>query len=437
MTHQPRITVTPERALIDVERDIRIEGFPAYAFITVTARMDMCGAPWRSEAVFVAGHDGRLDLRRDCPVSGAYAEPAAMGIVWSMVCQDMDRVVFPPDRTDTLTVHLRAEGGGQSAEAILVQDFMADGVTHRSVREDIGGMTLSGELYTPAGPGPHPAVIYMNGSSGGVNAPRAALFAARGYQCLALAIFNYDGRPKYLNDMPLEYFEAALKWVRKSLQPRDGFVAVSGISRGGETSLLVAAHYPELVSAVVAYVPSPVMHGVVSAGAPGTGRDAQVWTRQGEPLPHLWQDNATADWEAAYASPPPYRQTLAFLSATRDAAAVERARIPVENYPGPVMLISASDDGFWPSTAYSEMVVRQRQAHALPSFHYVCAGAGHHVHYPHLPATLINKPHAMSGLLLDAGGTPSANAAGNEGSYRAMLDFLRSAGRGERAEGAA
>ena len=429
MTHQPRITVTPERALIDVERDIRIEGFPAYAFITVTARMDMCGAPWCSEAVFVAGHDGRLDLRRDCPVSGAYAEPAAMGIVWSMVCQDMDRVVFPPDRTDTLTVHLRAEGGGQSAEAILVQDFMADGVTHRSVREDIGGMTLSGELYTPAGPGPHPAVIYMNGSSGGVNAPRAALFAARGYQCLALAIFNYDGRPKYLNDMPLEYFEAALKWVRKSLQPRDGFVAVSGISRGGETSLLVAAHYPELVSAVVAYVPSPVMHGVVSAGAPGTGRDAQVWTRQGEPLPHLWQDNATADWEAAYASPPPYRQTLAFLSATRDVAAVERARIPVENYPGPVMLISASDDGFWPSTAYSEMVVRQRQAHALPSFHYVCAGAGHHVHYPHLPATLINKPHAMSGLLLDAGGTPSANAAGNEGSYRAMLDFLARARR--------
>jgi hypothetical protein len=30
----------------------------------------------------------------------------------------------------------------------------------------------------------------------------------------------------------------------------------------------------------------------------------------------------------------------------------------------------------------------------------------------------------MSGLLLDAGGTPSANAAGNEGSYLAVLEFL-------------
>ncbi len=424
MAEQPSITVSPERALIDVAREIRVNGFPAYAFITVTASMTMCGAPWRSQAVFVAGHDGSLDLARDCPVSGSYAEPAAMGIVWSMACEDVASVVFPPDRTEPLVIRIEASDGRQSAAATLVQEFQAEGVTHRSVREQVGGMTLSGELYTPAGPGPHPLVIYMNGSSGGVNAPRAALFASRGYQCLALAIFNYEGRPKYLNDMPLEYFEHVLRWVRTELTPRDGFVALSGISRGGETSLLVASHYPDLVSAVVAYVPSPVMHGVVSAGAPGTGRDAQVWTKSGEPLPHLWQDNTSANWDAAYASQPPYRQTHAFLSATRDSAAFERARIPVENYPGPVLLVSASDDGFWPSTAYSEIVMRRRQEHGLPTFHHVCMGAGHHVHYPCLPATLISKPHAMSGLLLDAGGTPSANAAGNEGSYLAVLEFL-------------
>jgi len=424
VAEQPSITVTPEFALIDVTREIRIGGFPAYAFITVTASMTMCGAPWRSQAMFVAGHDGSLDLARDCPVSGSYAEPSAMGIVWSMACEDIAGVVFPPDRTEPLTIHLEASDGRQTATATLVQEFLAEGVTHRAVRVPVDGMTLSGELYTPAGPGPHPLVIYMNGSSGGVNAPRAALFASRGYQCLALAIFNYEGRPKYLNDMPLEYFAHALRWARAELAPRDGFVALSGISRGGETSLLVASHYPDLVSAVVAYVPSPVMHGVVSAGAPGTGRDAQVWTKAGEPLPHLWQDNASANWDAAYASQPPYRQTHAFLSATRDSVAFERARIPVENYPGPVMLVSASDDGFWPSTAYSEIVMRRRQEHGLPTFHHVCMGAGHHVHYPCLPATLISKPHAMSGLLLDAGGTPSANAAGNEGSYLAVLDFL-------------
>jgi hypothetical protein len=76
--------------------------------------------------------------------------------------------------------------------------------------------------------------------------------------------------------------------------------------------------------------------------------------------------------------------------------------------------------------------MRQRMAHGLPTFHHICMGAGHHVHYPYLPATLISKPHAMSGLLLDAGGTPAANAAGNEGSYLAVLDFLGRAAGGDR-----
>lgn len=422
----PSITVVPEHGLVDEPRSIVLEGFAPYAFVEVSAGMSLCGVPWRSQATFLAGRDGRVDLGRDSPVAGAYAEPSAMGLVWSMRCEDLARVVYPPDRTDELDIRLEATDGSAHAAARMTQAFLAPGVTHRSVCVEIDGMTLVGELYTPAGPGPHPAVIYMNGSSGGVNAPRAALFAARGYQCLALAVFNYPGRPKYLNDMPLEYFGAALEWVRTELQPRDGFVAVSGISRGGEMSLLIAATYPERVSAVVAYVPSPVMHGVVSAGAPDTGRNAQVWTLGGEPLPHLWQDNAHADWDAAYATEPPYRQTHAFLSAVRDRAAYARARIPVERYRGPLMLVSASDDGFWPSTAFSEQVVRERDATpgCAETLHHVCAGAGHHVHYPYLPATLICKPHAMSGLLLDAGGTASANARGNEASYHAVLGFL-------------
>ena len=51
MTETARITVSPESALIDVPREIRIDGFLAYAFVTVTARMSMSGVPWRSQAV--------------------------------------------------------------------------------------------------------------------------------------------------------------------------------------------------------------------------------------------------------------------------------------------------------------------------------------------------------------------------------------------------
>ncbi|RYY95590.1 MAG: acyl-CoA thioester hydrolase, partial [Comamonadaceae bacterium] len=93
---QPRLAVTPARGLIDVARAITLDGFAPYAFVTVTADMDMCGARWQSVSTFLAGHDGCLDLRRDGPVAGAYERPSAMGIVWSMTCLDMARVVYPP-----------------------------------------------------------------------------------------------------------------------------------------------------------------------------------------------------------------------------------------------------------------------------------------------------------------------------------------------------
>ncbi|MFJ0760489.1 acyl-CoA thioester hydrolase, partial [Bordetella bronchiseptica] len=50
----PRMSVAPERALIDVDREIRIDGFGPYACIDVTAEMRMCGVPWRSRATFLA-----------------------------------------------------------------------------------------------------------------------------------------------------------------------------------------------------------------------------------------------------------------------------------------------------------------------------------------------------------------------------------------------
>lgn len=102
-----------------------------------------------------------------------------MGIVWSMVCEDMSRVVFPPDRTEPLVIQIDATDGVRSASARLVQEFLEEGVTHRAVREQVDGMTVSGELYTPAGPGPHPLVIYMNGSSG-ASTRRAPRFSPPG-----------------------------------------------------------------------------------------------------------------------------------------------------------------------------------------------------------------------------------------------------------------
>jgi pimeloyl-ACP methyl ester carboxylesterase len=183
---------------------------------------------------------------------------------------------------------------------------------------------------------------------------------------------------------------------------------------------------------VVAYVPSAVVHGTLRAGSPGKPRDATAWTWRGEPLANVWRGNPDADWHA-FDHPPapdrPVRQEAAFHSVLRNAEAVARARIPVESIRGPVMLISGTDDGFWPSTLFSEQVARTLRQRNVPTpvVHIACEGAGHAIGLPQLPATLIAKPHPVAGLLLDGGGTAAANARASAASWAGVTEFLSNA----------
>ena len=76
-----------------------------------------------------------------------------------------------------------------------------------------------GTLFTPApradGLSP-PVVVVLNGSGGGINEPRAALYASHGYAALALAYFKAPGLSDYISNTPLEYFERGLDWLRAS-----------------------------------------------------------------------------------------------------------------------------------------------------------------------------------------------------------------------------
>lgn len=425
-----RIDVTPADALIDVPRDITLRGFNAGERVTLTACLNHPdGSQWESHAVLAADADGAVSVGATAPLCGDWIVADATAPVWAM------RRLRAPTRpalsegTAPLDIALTATGQyGAQARGQYTLRFIAPGVTHRPLRE----AGLSGTLYTPAGAGPHPAVLVLAGSGGGTHEQRAALYAAHGYAALALGYFKTPGRPDHIDDTPLEYFETALHWMHDRLAPLHGFVAVSGVSRGGELVLLLGARLPALVSAVVAYVPSAVVHGTLRAGHPDKPRDATAWTWRGEPLPNVWRDNPDADWHV-FDHPPapgePVRQAAAFHTPLRNPQCVARARIPVENIEGPVLLISGTDDGFWPSTLYSDQVaatLRQRR-NGAPVEHLRGEGAGHAIGVPQLPATLIAKPHPVAGLLLDGGGTAQANAQASAAAWARVVDFLAAA----------
>lgn len=426
--HTLSLTVLPADALIDVPRRIVLHGAPAGARVTIASRTERAhGAPWSADAAFVADADGIVDLSRDAPVSGSYSGVSALGLVWSQAPVDgTSRDVFPTPLsaliTAPLVTTLTASVGDSSVSARFTQRLAAEGVTRREIREQ----GLVGTLYLPPGAGPHPAVMVLNGSGGGINEPRAALYASRGYAAFALGYFKAPGLPDYISNTPLEYFERGLRWLRDTVRPAHDFVALSGQSRGGELVLLLGATFPELVSAVIGYVPSALVHSAQNAADPATGREGPTWLLNGEPLPHLWENNRTASWAPYDDGPAPHRHAHAMLTALDDPDAVERARVRVERIRGPVLLLSAEDDGSWPSSRYSRMVAERLAAHGHPHpvEHLDFERAGHAIVFPYVPTTQVVYAHPVSGRVSTGGGEPAANAHADERSWAAVQAFL-------------
>jgi len=425
----PVIKVDVIDGLIDQPRH-----FHAYQLTPGIARLTASldhpdGSRWQSSATFLVGEDGALDPDTALPLEGDWAESEPMAPIWAL-----RRITPPVDPTFSDTLQPRhvtltiTDAAGQTADTAIIQRFLAAGV----IRHEVRANGLSGTLFSPSGDGPHPLVIVLNGSGGGTPEQRAALLAAHGYLGFALAYFKAPGRPETISATPLEYFATALDWVHETLHPRNGFIAVTGHSRGGELALLLGATFPDRVSAVIGYVPSAVIHGTLRAGRPDEPRDATAWTWRGQPLRNIWQDNPHADWHAFDHPAQPgvhIRQAPAFVNVERDAQSLAAARIPVERIAGPVLLISGTDDGFWPSDVYCQRINAELTArqHRWPVIHQQNDRSGHAIGFPFVPTTEIARVHPVAGVVIDGGGTPAANARANRQSWAQVLDFLAEA----------
>ncbi|MFL9925692.1 acyl-CoA thioesterase/bile acid-CoA:amino acid N-acyltransferase family protein [Herbaspirillum lusitanum] len=422
------MVVTPSDALIDVPPRIVVRGAAPGAEVLVRSRTLRNGVVWSSQASFIADAQGEVDLAVTAPAAqlagNSYQVVSATGLLWSQQPEQAgQREQFHRDVQQPLETQLHAVSQGHAAQATLTQRLCAEGVTRTEIRE----RGLVGTLFMPAGPGPHPAIMILNGSGGGINEPRAALYASRGYAAFALGYFKAPGLSPYISNTPLEYFRDGLDWLRARVQPPGDFVALSGQSRGGELVLLLAATFPERVSAVLAYVPSALVHSGQNAADPAVGREGPTWLLQGKPLPHQWQGNRHASWKPFDDGPAPHRHELAMLTALRDADAVARARIPVERIAAPVLLLSASDDGSWPSSRYCEMVSTALHRHPYPVEWHDYQQAGHSILFPAVPTTQTSYAHPVSGRVSTGGGMPAANALADAHSWREAQAFLQRA----------
>src|SRR5262249_51944105 len=149
---------------------------------------------------------------RDASVDGSYTGLSPMGLVWSMrAAPEAGNPMLFRRRLDPLEVAIAASlDGTPVARAAAKRLSVAPDVRRTDVRD--GG--LVGSFFEPGGAGPHPAVIVLGGSGGGLSEAIPALLASRGVAGLALAYFGYPGVPDELAGIPLEYFGSAFEWLR-------------------------------------------------------------------------------------------------------------------------------------------------------------------------------------------------------------------------------
>lgn len=239
----------------------------------------------------------------------------------------------------------------------------------------LGESGFLGAFSVTPGEGRRAAVLLLGGSGGGL--PGGGIQLARpGFPTLSLAYHTAPGLPNQLAEIPLEYFEGALRWLADRPEVDPERIFLWGWSRGGEAALLIAATYPDLVHGVVANVPANVVVGAFPA-------NGSAWTLGGEPIP--------------------YAQRFPRV----DAVDAPEAEIAVERIAGPVLLTCGGRDTVWASCPMSHAIIDRLDRHGHPFRHQL-------LEYPELGHELNRPPPS---------GLADVRSGGDE-AWRASLAFL-------------
>ncbi|MBN8753258.1 MULTISPECIES: acyl-CoA thioesterase/BAAT N-terminal domain-containing protein [Variovorax] len=157
----------PTQCLVDQSLEIRVRGAVPGEAVVLKLGNRFKDTVFLSEATFEADASGVIDLLAQAPISGSYGNVDAMGLFWSRVPITGERAAAVPGLSDDpLTTTLTAEStdGRHSISHAIRRVYLGTGVTSRAV--DANG--LVGKLFEPPGAGPHPALLVLGGSGGGI-----------------------------------------------------------------------------------------------------------------------------------------------------------------------------------------------------------------------------------------------------------------------------
>lgn len=433
------IAVFPQAGLMDQSINIALSNLTPQERITIDAAMtDDANMVWRSHAVFTADDKGMIAVAKMKPNASSsnssdYNTLDGMGIFWSMLPPAKHHHGFVSSQSSISVTLSFLRDDKLVDQKKLTRRFVGKDIERQPVREN--GMV--GTLFYPKGKTHLPGIILLPGEEGGIPEMEAGVLASHGFAVLALGYFGVPGLPPTLENIPLEYFQFAMLWLKAQKFVAESRVALMGHGRGAELALLYATLFPMEVKAIVAYQPSSVVHG----GLPHPNQPAWTYQKaalpfvggltQQEPALTLEKDIADAIDKGQMTKPvhdaPIYLREWYALCEKKHSAEAVLASLPVEKLQCPLLLIAGEADQIWPSYSYAKAILqRLEQQHSTIErqlLHY--PSAGHAFAIPHLPSVDVPMFDPFIHQWVGQGGTAEGNAVAARESWQAVLAFLK------------
>jgi dienelactone hydrolase len=421
---------------------IKLDGLPSDKNVALIAERTMPAADpsaapvlYRSQAVFSAPQ-GSLDLATAQPQSGSYSDADALGLFWSMTpVEGGDSGGLKP-----MQVRLSASADGRVLATVTIEFIDSlPAVRVEQVKEFPGAVfaTLPGRsksapsLSSPAerGRGKRPAVIVLGGSEGGswTARDRAPRFASRGFAVLGLPYYSPASRqsgereipelPAAFTDIPVDRLDAAFEWLKRRDDVDASHVALLGVSKGAEFVLIAASRFKWITSAVAIAPTDVVWEGWGPGVEPGK---RSSFALDGRPLPFVPYVEFAEEFAGFRTGREVRMRRFQDKGRAANPAAAVQARIKVENFRGPLMVVGGHDDQVWASGMMAQNIAERRAAAGLETLALIFPEAGHALSGAGwTPTTQYNVGPSK------VGGTPQANARAQARAFPETIAFLR------------
>ena len=394
---------------------VRLTDLAPGASVEITAERRFGRPPqlYSARGRFTADAAGTVDLTTAVPAAGSYEGADAAGLFWSMT---------PTDQP--------APGGEVRLSARVGDAVVARGMVRlKGARADVEVEDIPGfpaaRLYHLPGAARRPVVVVLHGADGGTGASErfGPKLASLGYAVVGLPYYSPDwgayGPPKAIADLPgslidirIDQIAELRDWLRTRSDVDANRIALFGGSKGAEFALIAASKYPWLTS-IVALAPSDLVWegwGLEMVEAEGT---RSSFSFQGRPLPFMPYVGFV---DGLLAGP---KADLLKIHEDGRAAHPEReaaARIRIEAFPGPVMLVAGDADREWRSGRMARSLAAVREAAGLETSLLIYPEAGHDISGDGWTPTVVGIGRG--------GGSAKANARAQADAWPRILDFL-------------